>query len=99
MLQRLLITLVQAKVGNAFQNLLNENHQTVCAFYRAKEITEKVYYNIVNSVDIYYKMDTMFMNSKNSKTYDPYRRILNLSNKINLRRSNVYVTKNTKKLG
>ena len=44
-------------------------------------------------------MDTMFMNSKNSKTYDPYRPILNLSNKINLRSSNVYVTKNTKKLG
>ena len=39
-------------MGNAFQNLLNENRQTVCDFYRAKEITEKVYYNIVNSVDI-----------------------------------------------
>ena len=28
-------------------------------------------------------MDTIFMNSENSKTSDPYRPILNLSDKIN----------------
>ena len=31
------------------------------------------------------------MNSKNSKTSDPHRLLLNLTNKINLRRSNKYV--------
>ena len=32
-------------------------------------------------------MDTIFMNSKNSKTSDPYRLLLNLSDKINLKGS------------
>ena len=31
------------------------------------------------------------MNSKNSKTYDPHRLLLNLSDKINLKRSDKYV--------
>ena len=32
-------------------------------------------------------MDTIFMNSENSKTSDPPRLLLNLSDKINLKRS------------
>ena len=32
-------------------------------------------------------MDTIFMNSENSKTSDPHRLLLNLSDKINLKRS------------
>ena len=36
-------------------------------------------------------MDTLFMNSKNSKTSDPDRLLLNLTDKINLRRSEKYV--------
>ena len=32
-------------------------------------------------------MDTIFMNSENSKTSDPHRPLLNLSNKINFKRS------------
>ena len=32
-------------------------------------------------------MDTIFMNSKNSKTSDPLRLLLNLTEKINLKRS------------
>ena len=36
-------------------------------------------------------MDTIFLNSENSKTSDPHRLLLNLSNKINLKRSNKYV--------
>ena len=35
-------------------------------------------------------MDTMFMNSKNSKTSDSNRLLLNLSEKINLKRSDKY---------
>ena len=31
-------------------------------------------------------MDTMFMNSENSKTSDPHRLLLNLSDKINLKK-------------
>ena len=36
-------------------------------------------------------MDTIFMNSKNSKTSDPHRILLNLSAKINLKTSDKYV--------
>ena len=36
-------------------------------------------------------MDTIFMNSENSKTSDPNRLLLNLSDKINLKRSDEYV--------
>ena len=36
-------------------------------------------------------MDTIFMNSGNSKTSDPHRWLLNLSDKINLKRSDNYI--------
>ena len=36
-------------------------------------------------------MDTIFMNSKNGKACNPHRLLLNLSNKINLKRSNKYI--------
>ena len=36
-------------------------------------------------------MDTIFMNSRNSKTFDPHRLLLNLSDKINLKRSDKYI--------
>ena len=37
------------------------------------------------------KMNTLFMNSKNSKTSDPRRLPLNLTDKINLKRTHKYV--------
>ena len=37
-------------------------------------------------------MDTIFMNSENSKTFDPHRLLLNLTDKLNLKRSDKYVT-------
>ena len=36
-------------------------------------------------------MNTIFMNSKNIKTSDPHRLLLNLSEKINLKRSDKYI--------
>ena len=36
-------------------------------------------------------MDTIFMNSENNKTFDPHRLLLNLTDKINLKRSDKYV--------
>ena len=36
-------------------------------------------------------MDTIFMNSGNSKTPEPYRLLLNLADKTDLRRSNKHV--------
>ena len=37
-------------------------------------------------------MDTIFMNYRNSKTSDPHRLLLNFTDKINLKRSDKYVT-------
>ena len=36
-------------------------------------------------------MDTIFMNYENNKTPDPHRLLLNLTDKINLKRSDQYV--------
>ena len=36
-------------------------------------------------------MDSIFMNSKNSKTSDPYKLLLNLTDKIKLKRSDKYL--------
>ena len=36
-------------------------------------------------------MDTIFMNSENSKTSEPYRLLLNLGDKMKLKRSDKYV--------
>ena len=36
-------------------------------------------------------MDTIFLNSGNSKISDPHRLLVNLSDKINLKRKNKYV--------
>ena len=45
----------------------------------------------MNSIKSYNRMDTIFMNSENSKTSDPHRLLLNLTEKINLKRSDKYV--------
>ena len=51
MLQRLPITLAQVKAGNTSENLLNEIKQIIYSLYRAKEITQKVYKNIRNTMN------------------------------------------------
>ena len=45
----------------------------------------------MNSIKFRKTMDTKFMNSENSKTSDPQRLLLNLSDKINLKRNDKYV--------
>ena len=55
MLQRLRIALAQVKAGNTSENLLNEIRQIIYSLYRAKEITKKVYSNIMNSIKVPYK--------------------------------------------
>ena len=52
MLQRLPIALAQVKAGNISENLLNEIKQIMHSLYWAKEITKKVYSNIMNSVKV-----------------------------------------------
>ena len=90
-LQRLIIALGQVQTGNTYENLLNEIRQIIHSLYREKEITKNVNNNIMVSIKLKNRMDTIFMNSRNSKTSDPRRLLLNLSDKINLKRSDKYV--------
>ena len=85
------IALAQVNPGITSENLLNEIGQIIYSLYREKEITKKVYNNIINSIKLSNKMETIIMNSKNSGTSDPYRLLLSLTDKINLKRSNKYV--------
>ena len=52
MLQRLPIALAQVKAGNNSERLLNEIKQIVYSLYQSKQITKKVYNNIIKSVQI-----------------------------------------------
>ena len=45
----------------------------------------------MNSLKLQSRMDTMFMNFKNSETSDPHRLLTNLTNKVKLKRSDKYV--------
>ena len=87
MLQRLPIALAQVKAGNTSENLLNETRQIVYSMYRAKQITKKVYNDIMNSIKLSNRINTIFMNSENSKTSDPPRLLLNGTDKMNQKRS------------
>ena len=42
----------QVKAGNTSKNLLKEMRQIIYSLYQAKEITKKVYNNIMNSIKI-----------------------------------------------
>ena len=52
MLKRLPIALAQIKAGNNSKSLLNEIRQIVYSLYRSKEVTKKVYNNIINSIKV-----------------------------------------------
>ena len=50
MLQRLPMALAQVKAGNNSESLLNEIRQIVYSLYQSKQITKKVYNNIIKSI-------------------------------------------------
>ena len=50
MLQRIPIALAQVKAGNNSEHLLNGLRKIVYSFYQSKEITRKVYNNIIKSM-------------------------------------------------
>ena len=52
MLQRLPIALAQIKAGNSSESLLNEIRRIVYSLYQSKEITKKVYNNIIKSIKV-----------------------------------------------
>ena len=50
LLQRSPVALAQVKAGNNSENLINEIRQIVYSLYQSKEITKKVYNNIIKSM-------------------------------------------------
>ena len=87
MLQRLPIALAQVKGGNTSENLLNEIRQIICSLYRAKQITKKS----ISQYNEFIKVDTIFVNYKSSETSDLHGLLLNLTDKIYVKRRDKYV--------
>ena len=52
MLKRLPIALAQISAGNNSESLLNEIRQIFYFLYRSKEITKRVYNNIIKSIKV-----------------------------------------------
>ena len=52
MLQRLPMALTQVKTGNNSEILLNEIRKIVHSLYQSKQITKKVYNNIIKSINV-----------------------------------------------
>ena len=50
MLQRLPTALAQVKAGNNSESLLNEIRKIIYSLYQSKQITKKVYNNIIKSM-------------------------------------------------
>ena len=50
--KRLPIALAQVKAGNNSESLLNEIRQIVYSLYQSKQITKKVYNNIIKSINV-----------------------------------------------
>ena len=50
MFQRLPTALAQVKAGNNSEKLLNEIRQIIYSLYQSKEITKKVYNNLMKSL-------------------------------------------------
>ena len=85
MLQRLPIARAQVKAGNNSESLLNEIRQIVYSLYQSKQITKKVHNNTIKSIQIQ-KIDTIFMNTENSRNSNPHVLVLNLTDKLDLTR-------------
>ena len=91
MFKRLPISLAKVKAGNTSENLFNKIRQIIYSLHGAKEIFEKVYNNITNSIKLQNRMNTTFMKSENSKISYPHRLLLNFGDKLNLSKSDKYV--------
>ena len=61
MLQRLPIALEQVRAGNNSESLLNEIRQFVYSLYQSKQITTKVYNNIIQNISQYKYKDGYYI--------------------------------------
>ena len=74
------------RIPIALENLLNEIRQIMYSLYGQRKLN-----NTMNSIKLENRMDTIFINSENSKTSDSHRLLLNLTDKVNQKRSGKYV--------
>ena len=91
MLNRLRILLAQIQAGNNSKSLKNELRQILYSLYRSKVLTKTMYSNLIKSIRALryiYKMETFFMNSKNSKTNEPNRFKYDLIDKLDFKNPN-----------
>ena len=89
MLQIFSIALALVQTCNISGNLRNEICQIIHSLYQVKKITKKVNNNIANSINLWNRMDSIFLNFENSKNLN---HILNLANNIDLKISDKYIT-------
>ena len=68
---------------------LKKLHQTNLILFLSRK--RKVYKNTMNSINLWNRMDTIFMNSENSKASDPRRLLLSLTDNVNFKWSDKYV--------
>ena len=85
MLSRLPISLAQLKAGNNSERLKEEIRQLLYSLYRSKKLTKAIYIDLINTI---WKMETIFMNTENSKTNEPHRFRLTLAGKLSLKDPN-----------
>ena len=85
MLQGLPIEFAQVKIGI---HLKTYQMKYILCIKKKKLL---MYNNIMNSMTLWNKIDTIFMNSKNNETSNLRKLLLNLTGKINLKRSDKYV--------
>ena len=85
MLARLPILLAQVQAGNNSRELKNEIRQLLYSLYRSKKISKTVYKKLNRG---YLKMETIFMNTANSKTKHSNKFVYNFTDTLNLKNPN-----------
>ena len=70
MLSILPILLAQLKAGNNSEKLENKIRQLLDSLYRSKKLTKQIYESLINIIQ---NMETIFINTENSKTSEPQR--------------------------
>ena len=89
MLSRLPISLAQLKAGNNSQKLKNEIQQLMHSLYRSKKLSKTIYKHFD---ECYLQMETIFMNTLNSKTNESNKFIYQFTDKLNLKNPNKNMT-------
>ena len=81
-LTRLSISLAQLEAGHNSEKLKNEIRQLRYLLYRSIKLSKTIYNSLMNAI---LKMETLFMNTENSKTNKPHKFRLTLADKLILK--------------